>query len=163
MNKVESHILKKRIISANRRRKRAEKNLKRVRKESTASINHWRKATVEWQKIAYEYAKKYEATLNVNKDKDMEEILRIHSRFFALEMQRTIAATIPTRNTDPNIMYNGKGPHDTEILEEMHSAIINKVCEYLRNHIDPKLIIYHNDTWCSLDEFIDKMKKAMEL
>lgn len=91
------------LVSANRRRKRAEQNLKRARKKS----DHWRKATVEWQKIAYEYAKKYEATLNVNKDKDMEEILRIHSRFFALEMQRTMTATIPTRNTDPNIMYNG--------------------------------------------------------
>lgn len=67
--------------------------------------------------------------------------------------------------------YNLGNDHiDTRVAKQLYDnycmaeqETINKVCEYLRNHIDPKLTIYHNDTWCSLDEFIDKMKKAMEL
>lgn len=40
--------------------------------------------------------------------------------------------------------------------------IINKVCEYLREHIDKGLVIYHQENWKSRDEFIEKFRKEME-
>lgn len=67
------------LISANRRRKRAEKTLKRVRKESTASINHWRKATSDWQRQAHEYATRYDSLLDTTAKK-MEMINKILTR-----------------------------------------------------------------------------------
>lgn len=39
---------------------------------------------------------------------------------------------------------------------------IEKVCNYLRNHIDKDLTIYYNDTWLKRDEFIERLKKTME-
>lgn len=42
------------------------------------------------------------------------------------------------------------------------TEVIDKACEWLQNHIDKGLVIYHNDTWCSLDEFIEKFRKAMK-
>lgn len=41
-------------------------------------------------------------------------------------------------------------------------VMLDKACEYLRNHIDKGLVIYHNDTWRSLNEFITEFKKFME-
>lgn len=41
-------------------------------------------------------------------------------------------------------------------------AFIEKACEYMRNHIDKGLTIYHEQTWLKRDEFIDRFKKAME-
>ena len=35
-------------------------------------------------------------------------------------------------------------------------------CEYLQDHIDKGLTIYHEQTWCKRDEFINRLKKAME-
>lgn len=40
--------------------------------------------------------------------------------------------------------------------------IIDKACEFLRSHIDKQLVIYHENTWRSRDEFIEGFKKAME-
>ncbi len=40
--------------------------------------------------------------------------------------------------------------------------IIDKACEFLRSHIDKQLVIYHEFTWRSRDEFIEGFKKAME-
>ena len=40
--------------------------------------------------------------------------------------------------------------------------MIDKACEYLRNHIDKDLTIYHNETWVSLDEFIKRFRKELE-
>lgn len=45
---------------------------------------------------------------------------------------------------------------------EQKAIDIDKACEYIRNHINPKLTIYHEDTWCSVDEFVNKLRKAME-
>lgn len=42
-----------------------------------------------------------------------------------------------------------------------HQAIAD-ACEYLKNHVDKDLTTYHKQTWCKRDEFIDKLKKAME-
>ena len=42
-----------------------------------------------------------------------------------------------------------------------HQAI-EDACEYLRDHIDKDLTIYHEQTWCKLDEFINRLKKVME-
>ena len=77
-----------RLASANHRRKRAEKKLKKTQVQSKASIEHWKNAAEAWQKMAYEYAKKYQATLNLDKSEDRKEGLRIYARFFAYEMQR---------------------------------------------------------------------------
>ena len=38
---------------------------------------------------------------------------------------------------------------------------IDKVCEYLTNHIDKGLVIYNDDTWLKRDEFIKKLKKEI--
>lgn len=38
---------------------------------------------------------------------------------------------------------------------------IDKVCEYLTNHIDKGLVIYNDDTWLKRDEFIEKLKKEI--
>ena len=35
---------------------------------------------------------------------------------------------------------------------------IDKVCEYLANHIDKGLVIYNDYTWLKRDEFIKKFK-----
>jgi len=40
--------------------------------------------------------------------------------------------------------------------------IIDRACEFLRSHIDKQLVIYHEFTWRSRDEFIEGFKKAME-
>lgn len=40
-------------------------------------------------------------------------------------------------------------------------VFIKKVCEFLRNNIDPQLTIYHEQTWCKRDEFIKKFCKYM--
>lgn len=41
-------------------------------------------------------------------------------------------------------------------------TIIEKACEYLRNNIDKDLIIYHNNTYKKLDEFIKDFKYNLE-
>lgn len=38
---------------------------------------------------------------------------------------------------------------------------IDKVCEYLANHIDKGLVIYNDDTWLKRDEFIEIFKKEI--
>lgn len=38
---------------------------------------------------------------------------------------------------------------------------IEKACEYMRNHIDEQLTIYHKQTWKKCDEFIKDFKQAM--
>ena len=40
--------------------------------------------------------------------------------------------------------------------------MIEKVCEYLQAHIDKDLTIYHEQTWYKRDEFINRLKKAIE-
>ena len=39
---------------------------------------------------------------------------------------------------------------------------IADVCQWLEDHIDKKLTIYHAQTWCKREEFINKLKQAME-
>lgn len=47
-------------------------------------------------------------------------------------------------------------------VEIAREEIIDEVCAYLRDNIDPQLTIYHEQTWCKRDEFINKLKKVME-
>ena len=54
------------------------------------------------------------------------------------------------RNTDEDIEYTRT------------NAVIEKACEYLREHIDRQLTIYHEKTWKKRDEFIEDLKKTME-
>lgn len=42
-------------------------------------------------------------------------------------------------------------------------AFIEKACEYMRNHIDKQLTIYHEQTWKKRDEFIKDFKNYMEV
>ena len=41
-------------------------------------------------------------------------------------------------------------------------AFMKKACEYMRNHIDQQLTIYHNESWKKRDEFILDFKNYME-
>lgn len=56
-----------RLQSANRRRKRIEKALKKSKSRSQASIDHWRDAAQHWQKTAFEYCQRYQALFNTKK------------------------------------------------------------------------------------------------
>ena len=40
--------------------------------------------------------------------------------------------------------------------------MVDKACEYLRCHIDKDLVIYHEQSWKSLGQFINDFRKAME-
>lgn len=52
---------------------------------------------------------------------------------------------------------------DVQTSDYGYVEAIDKVCQYLKDHIDPKLTIYHNDTWCSLDGFIEKMRNYFDV
>lgn len=41
-------------------------------------------------------------------------------------------------------------------------TMIEKACEYLKNNIDPKLVIYHENTWTRIDKFIDNFRETMK-
>jgi len=45
---------------------------------------------------------------------------------------------------------------------EQQAIDIDKACEWMKSHIDEGLVIYHNNTWCSLGEFIKNFRKAMK-
>ena len=53
-------------------------------------------------------------------------------------------------------------PLDGTIEYTRTDAFINKACEYMRNHIDQQLTIYHNESWKKRDEFILDFKKYMK-
>lgn len=54
------------------------------------------------------------------------------------------------------------GVMDKNSIEYVHNNdFIDKACDYLRNHIDKNLTIYHEQTWCKRDEFIKKFCKYM--
>lgn len=40
-------------------------------------------------------------------------------------------------------------------------TFVDEACEFMRNHIDPQLTIYHNNTWRKRDEFIEAFKNYM--
>jgi hypothetical protein len=40
--------------------------------------------------------------------------------------------------------------------------MIERACEYMRNHIDKQLTIYHEQTWKKRDEFIKDFKNYMK-
>ena len=50
-------------------------------------------------------------------------------------------------------------------VKEINStdAFIEKACEYMRNHIDQQLTIYHEQTWKKRDEFIEDFKNYMKV
>ena len=54
---------------------------------------------------------------------------------------------------------------DTLEVKEVDStdAFIERACEYMRNHIDRQLTIYHEQTWKKRDEFIEDFKNYMEV
>ena len=53
--------------------------------------------------------------------------------------------------------------YDDKIIEYCRTdAFIEKACEFMRNHIDPQLTIYHEQTWCKRDEFIEIFCKYMK-
>lgn len=46
--------------------------------------------------------------------------------------------------------------------EAGYQDAVDKAAEYMQNHIDQQLIIYHEQTWKKRDAFIDGFKKYME-
>ena len=74
--------------------------------------------------------------------------------------------------------FSGKCVENEELKETIRMAVIDgaewadahpneglvsidKVCEYLANHIDKGLVIYNDYTWLKRDEFIEKLKKEI--
>jgi len=74
--------------------------------------------------------------------------------------------------------FKGIGVENEELKETIRMAVIDgalwadehlkdglvdidKVCEYLANHIDKGLVIYNDYTWLKRDEFIEKLKKEI--
>lgn len=47
------------------------------------------------------------------------------------------------------------------VIDSEKAFDIDKACNYLREHIDDNLIIYHGHAWCSLEEFISKFREFM--
>lgn len=46
-------------------------------------------------------------------------------------------------------------------IERTKKDTIGEACQYLRDNIDPKLTIYNDEKYCSLEEFIANFRKAM--
>lgn len=46
-------------------------------------------------------------------------------------------------------------------VEIARKELIEDACEYMRSHIDPQLVIYHEQTWRKRDEFINGFRQAM--
>lgn len=61
----------------------------------------------------------------------------------------------------PDDRWLSKRSDDEDIEYTRTDAFIEKVCEYLREHIDRQLTIYHEQTWEKRDEFIEDFKKYM--
>ena len=38
---------------------------------------------------------------------------------------------------------------------------IDDAIQYIRDNIDSSLVIYHQETWCSLDKFIETMRNNL--
>lgn len=86
-----------------------------------------------------------------------EKFIQLNTKKYSNETQITIG-----RNS-----HREKQPWLTpeqalRAVEIAREEIIDEVCAYLRDNIDPQLTIYHEQTWCKRDEFINKLKKVME-
>lgn len=62
----------------------------------------------------------------------------------------------------PFVKEHHRMPTFSDAIEETRKQMIDKACEYLHNHIDKDLTIYHNETRVSLDEFIKRFRKELE-
>lgn len=58
--------------------------------------------------------------------------------------------------------HQGESPTFADAIAWADKTMVEKSCEYLRNHIDEGLVIYHEQSWKSLGQFINDFKKAME-
>ena len=47
-------------------------------------------------------------------------------------------------------------------MTEQERILIENAYQYLKDHIDPELVIYHDKTWTRLDKFILRFKKHLE-
>lgn len=47
-------------------------------------------------------------------------------------------------------------------MTEKERTLIEEACQYLKDHIDPDLVIYHDKTWTRLDAFILRFKRHLE-
>lgn len=52
---------------------------------------------------------------------------------------------------------------DVQTSDYGYEEAVEKAVEYMREHIDERLIIYHEVTWSNLDELINDFEKAMEI
>ncbi len=64
--------------------------------------------------------------------------------------------------TDQKAIDDEEYRKDMRYVGVKREELIDRACDYLRAHIDPKLVIYHDNTWRSLDEFIEQFRKAMK-
>jgi len=66
------------------------------------------------------------------------------------------------REIDRKYHYDALAPACLDMAEWADKTMIEKACQWLEDHIDKGLTIYHAQTWLKRDEFIKKLKKAME-
>lgn len=58
--------------------------------------------------------------------------------------------------------HKGESPTFADAIAWADKTMVEKACEYLRNHINEGLVIYHEQSWKCLGRFINDFKKAME-
>lgn len=58
--------------------------------------------------------------------------------------------------------HTGTTPTFADAIAWADKTMVDKACEYLRCHIDKDLVIYHEQSWKSLGQFINDFRKAME-
>ena len=58
--------------------------------------------------------------------------------------------------------HKGESPTFADAIAWADKTMVEKACEYLRNHINEGLVIYHEQSWKCLGRFINDFKKAMK-
>ena len=76
---------------------------------------------------------------------------------------RAICNVCSTKDTCSYLKRGKEGECiDVQTSDYGYEEAVEKACQYLRDNIDHALTIYHNDTWCSLDNFITEFRKALQ-
>lgn len=58
--------------------------------------------------------------------------------------------------------HKGESPTFADAIAWADKTMLEKACGYLLTHIDKDLVIYHEKSWESLEQFINEFRKAME-
>lgn len=58
--------------------------------------------------------------------------------------------------------HKGESPTFADAIAWADKTMVEKACGYLHTHIDKDLVIYHEKSWKSLEQFINEFRKVME-